>query len=603
LWQLRWSASSLNKGRSQIFRVRKRLSQELQQTHQLLRWLSGSHRAGFIGLALLKVFASRFSRAEKLTMAGLLVLIVLALGGLAIWREQVGVERPLPGGVFVEGVIGKPQIINPLYARANTVEDDLVKLIFAGLVKTNPSREFIPDLAESWEVQNKGKTYVFKLRENLKWQDGEKLDADDVVFTIQVMQNEAYTGPYRTDWLSVTATAVDDRTVKIDLPDPSTFFLAKTTIGIIPSHLFALLPVAGIGEPTNNTAPIGAGPYQFSQTSGQEAISLEPNQYYYAGAPLIDKIVFVSFDSEKELLTALANGNITAGGFSGAISAEDLLLPSLHQYIYPLPQYRAVFFNQFGENKAIIADVDVRQALAYATNKEKIIKEVVGGNAEIVNSPILSGFWGNLPDVKTYNYDLGAAANVLTKAGWKDTDNDKVLEKNKQRLAFTVTFKDDKTNALMADILKEGWQAIGAEVNLNPVNSNDLINTIIRPRNYEVLIFGQSLGADSDPYAYWHSSQTADPGLALSLMYDKDIDNPLEMARLSSDLGRAISYYHSFQNAFAKTVPAILLYRPNYTYLVDAKVKGTTESINISSTPDRFTNIEKWYIRSRKTLQ
>ncbi|MFH0912527.1 MAG: ABC transporter substrate-binding protein [Patescibacteria group bacterium] len=567
-----------------------------------MRWLSGSHRVGFVGIALLKVFAGRFSRAEKLIMAGLLVMITVSLGTLAIWRDNIGTEQPLKGGVFVEGVIGKPQIINPLYTRANTVEGDLVKLIFAGLVKINASREFEPDLAENWEVQNKGKTYLFKLRENLKWQDGEKIDADDVVFSIQIMQSESYTGPYRADWLNTVVVAVDDRTVKIDLPDPSTFFLAKATIGIIPSHLFALLPVAEIGDPTNNTKPIGAGPYRLVQSSfGQETINLEPNQYYYAGAPLIDKIVFTSFDSQKELLVALANGNITAGGFSNDISASDLLLPNLNKYIYPLPQYRAIFFNQLGDNK-ILADINVRQALAYATNKDKIIKEVAGGNAEIVDSPILAGFWGNLPDVAKYDYDLGSAASVLTRAGWKDIDDDKILENNKQKLSFTLTFKDDKANTTMAKILQEGWQAIGAEVKLNPVNSNDLVNTIIRPRNYEVLIFGQSLGADSDPYAYWHSSQTADPGLALSVMYDKDIDNPLEMARLSSDLGRAISYYHNFQNAFAKTVPAILLYQPNYTYLVDTKVKGTTASINISSTSDRFMNIEKWYIRSKKTM-
>lgn len=567
-----------------------------------MRWLSGSHRVGFVGLALLKVFAGRFSRTEKLTMAGLLVVIVVSLGTLAIWRDNMGIDQPLHGGVFVEGIIGKPQIINPLYARSNTVEGDLVRLIFAGLVKINASREFEPDLAESWEVQNKGKTYVFKLKENLKWQDGEKLDADDVVFSIQIMQNESYTGPYRTDWLNTVATAIDDRTIKIDLPDPSTFFLAKATIGVIPSHLFALLPVGGIGEPANNTKPIGAGPYRLSSPSpGQESISLEPNKYYYAGAPLIDKIVFDSFNSEKELLAALSNGNITAGGFSNAVSSDNLSLPSLNKYVYPLPQYRAVFFNQLGENK-ILADVNVRQALAYATNKEKIIKDVTGGNAEIADSPILAGFWGNLPDIKKYDYNVEAAANVLAKAGWKDVDGDGILENNKQKLSFTLTFKDDKANTMMAEILRDGWQAISAEVKLNPVSSNDLVNIIIRPRNYEVLIFGQSLGADSDPYAYWHSSQTADPGLALSVMYDKDIDNPLEMARLSSDLGRAISYYHSFQNAFTKTVPAILLYQPNYTYLVDNKVKGTTASINISSTSDRFMNIEKWYIRSKKTM-
>jgi len=204
--------------------------------------------------------------------------------------------------------------------------------------------------------------------------------------------------------------------------------------------------------------------------------------------------------------------------------------------------------------------------------------------------------------MKKYNFDITAAADILKKAGWKDTNGDQILEKGKLNLSFTLSFKDDKNNSAIAKVLSESWKAIGVEIILNPLSSIDLINQIIRPRNYEALIFGQSMGADSDPYAYWHSSQTADPGLALSIMYDKDIDNPLEMIRLSSDLTRAIRYCHDFQNEFASTVPAILLYQPNYTYLVDGKVKGTSASINLGATADRFMNVEKWYIRAKKTI-
>jgi len=536
-----------------------------------------------------------------MTIAGLLSVIIISAGIWLVVYEKEGTVQPLRGGVFVEGVVGNPQVINPLYARNNSVEEDAVRLVFAGLVKMGPGRDFLPDLAESWEVQNKGKTYTFKLRENLKWSDGEKLTADDVVFTVDIIKDESYTGPYQSDWSGITATAIDPRTVKFDLPDPSTFFLARTTLGIIPKHMFAHLPVAEIGDLKNNKDIVGAGPYQVASVTGSEQLTLSPNLYYYQGHTLIEKIVFSSFDSEKPMLNALVNGNITAAGFATSVAQDVTNLPNINQYVYHLPQYKAVFFNQMSANK-VLADVTVRKALALATDKERIIKDADDGYAVRADSPILPGFWGYLPEMKKYDFDITSAATALTQAGWKDTDGDKILEKNKVKLSFTLSFKDDKSNTAIAKVLSENWGNIGVEVKLNPLNSNDLVNQIIRPRNYEALIFGQSMGADSDPYLYWHSSQTADPGLALSVMYDKDVDNALEMVRLSSDLNRAIGYLHNFQNAFAAGVPAILLYQPNYTYLVDSKVKGVSAAINLGFTTDRFIDINQWYIRAKKTF-
>ncbi|MFA5967225.1 MAG: peptide ABC transporter substrate-binding protein [Patescibacteria group bacterium] len=552
--------------------------------------------------ASLQHLAGKFSKKEKATLASLLAVIVICSGGLAIWQNQTGTVQPLQGGVFVEGIVGQPQIINPLYARTNSTEGDIAKLIFAGLVKMSPGREFLPDLAESWEIQNKSKSYLFHLRDNLKWPDGEKLTADDIVFTIDVVKSDAYTGPYKSDWQGITATATDARTVQFDLPDPSTFFLARATLGILPKHMWAHLPVAEMGEARNNALPVGAGPYLASAPiTGQTSFDLEPNPNYYAGRALIEKIVFSSFDSEQTMFNALVNGNVTAAAFSTSVAQEMEALPNMNKFVYHLPQYKAVFFNQMGSNK-ILADVVVRQALALATDKERIIKVAADGYAVRADSPILPGFWGYLPEMKKYDFDISAAASTLSKAGWKDSDNDKIVEKNKTKLSFTLSFKDDKNNTAIAEVLAENWQTIGAEVILNPLNSGDLINQIIRPRNYEALIFGQSMGADSDPYLYWHSSQMADPGLALSIMYDKDIDNSLEMIRLSSDLNRAITYCHNFQKAFANLVPAVLLYQPTYTYIVDNKVKGDSASINLGATSDRFIDINKWYVRARKTL-
>jgi peptide/nickel transport system substrate-binding protein len=581
-----------------IFRIQKRFSpDQFSQSRGLMRWL---HRLQILTNSVggfFRYFGQRLSALEKFAIGGLLAIILISTTVLVVAVGRSTPVQPIRGGSIIEGMVGHPLIVNPLYATANPVDRDLCGLIFSGLVKTGPGREFLPDLASSWEILDKGKTYLFHLREKIKWQDGEELDADDVVFTVQVIQSDGYTGTLKNSWQGIAVSAIDKQTVKFSLPDPSTFFLSQARLGIIPAHRFAHLPVAEIGNPDNNRQPIGSGPYQISGAlTARNSLSLVLNTNYYNQLPYIDKLVFYFYDSEKSLLGALKSGSVTSAGFSVLDEAATLNLPSTKTYIYPLPQYKAVFFNALGGNLAL-ADRAVRQALALATNKQKISTDVANGNATIVDSPILPGFWGHLPEIKKYAFDFVAARDILNKAGWKDINQDGVMEKDQARLSFTMSFKDDKLHQQIADILAESWSSIGAEVKLNPVSADQLLNDVIRPRAYEALIFGQNLGSDSDPYAYWHSSQTQDPGLALSVIVDKDIDNNLEMARLSADLNKSISYYHRFQTAFAELVPAILLYQPNFTYLVDAKVRGVTKDINLSDPSDRFLNIADWYIK------
>ncbi len=548
-------------------------------------------------------FTGRFSRLEKIVIVFLLLIIVVALSWRLISSEDKTVFQPIQGGSVIEGVVGYPQIINPLYSQASSIDQDIVKLVFSGLVKMGRGREFVPDLAVSWSVLNQGKTYIFNLRDDVVWHDGQSFNADDVVFTIRVIQSDSYQGVLKENWSNIEATALNSNTVQFTLPNPSTFFLSQATIGLLPAHLFAHLPVVNIGDPSHNYKPIGTGPYKIVSTANlRDSVTLTMNNDYYDQIPFVEKIVFYFYDNEKSLLNALRNGTVTSGGFTFLNESLEADLTNINTYIYQLPQYKAVFINQLGGNQAL-ADKSVRQALALATNKSRIIRDVADGNASLVDSPILPGFWGHLPDIQVYPFDFIAARDALHRGGWKDADGDGFLEKGDIKLSFTLSFKEDLTNNAIAGILASDWEAIGIQVLLNPVPPIDLFDLIIRPRNYDMLIFGQNLGSDSDPYVYWHSSQTNDPGLALSIMYDKDIDNNLELARLSSNLNRAIDYYHRFQRAFAQELPAILLYQPNFVYLVDSKVKGVTDEINFGSISDRFINIGEWYIKYQRTSQ
>ena len=169
---------------------------------------------------------------------------------------------------------------------------------------------------------------------------------------------------------------------------------------------------------------------------------------------------------------------------------------------------------------------------------------------------ILPGF---RPGEEEFGADLRAAGAGAQSGGGVDADGDGVLDKNGTRLNFRMVVRDDAQSKQIAESLQRSWKAIGVDVVVEQLDAATLIKEVIRPRDYEVLIFGQDLGTDSDPYVYWHSSQIQDPGLALAVEFDKDIDNSLETARVSTSLNQTIANYHKFQTAFADLVPAILL--------------------------------------------
>ncbi len=576
-------------------RIVKRLKIDRTQ-HAAISALSGLQK--FFGEAVLwlRHLNQKFTFTEKVILA-LLVVVVISGGTVLALSDGGDSEiKPVAGGVHIEGLVGSPKYINPLLAGTNSVDSNISRLVYSGLTKIGAGREILPDLATTWDILDGGKTYLFRLQPNAKWHDGEHFNADDVVFTFNTLQNNDYTGVLKANFAGILVEKLDELTVKFTLPTPSVFFLTDMSVGIIPEHIFGNIAVRELATQYTANKIIGTGPYKYQSSDSKAAVTLGKFDDYYNTKPYIETVIFYFFDNSENLYAAFRNRQISAAGFTEPVfntTANDAI------YEFALPQYKAIFFNQLGSNP-LLADKTIRQALAYATNKQQIIDEVEQGYALKADSPILSGFWGHNPDIKKYEFDIARAANLLKKAGWADSDSDGILEKDKTKLTLKVAFRDDAKYRKTAELIQKTWRSIGVEAILQPLDIATLIKDAIRPRAYEVLIFGQDLGGNSDPYVYWHSSEIKDPGLALAVEVDKDIDNNLEQARTATSLNKAIPYYLKFQSAFSDLVPAILLYQPKYTYVVDKKVKGVTDKINLSSTTDRFINLGQWYIKSKK---
>jgi len=199
--------------------------------------------------------------------------------------------RPAPGGTYVESVGGYPQSLNPLLSFYNDADSDVTALVFSGLTRIGMEGEVEPDLALGWEIDSSGITYTFRLNRNALWHDGYYVTADDVIFTVGLLQDPDYPGPPDIGglWRAVTASKIDDYTVQFVLAEPYAPFLDYTAIDLLPAHILSSVNARDLPTLDFNRQPIGTGPFRLTDVETGEgqitAVTLKRFQRYYGSDP------------------------------------------------------------------------------------------------------------------------------------------------------------------------------------------------------------------------------------------------------------------------------------------------------------------------------
>jgi len=549
---------------------------------------------------------SVLNKKERYFILGFLFLGIISLfGWLISYNIKNTIVVPNYGGSFREGIVDSPQYLNPILSQANDADRDVTELIFSGLMKYNSQGDLVPELAEKYAVGEQGKVYDFFLRKDIKWHDGQSLNADDVVFTIKAIQNPDSRSPLRASWKGVDVEKIDDFTVRFKLESPYAPFLANTTTGIIAKHIWEKILPEKFLLAQENFSPIGTGPYKLKKLKKDKEgfinyIKLEAfGDYGYDRRPFIEKLELYFYPDEESLIKAYNRNSIDNFGLLSIQNKTLLKRTKSKSYLYELnlPRYFAVFFNQT-KSKAL-ADKNVRLALNYATDKKEIIEKVLEGEGKPVDSPIPTGVWGHTDETKIYNFDTEYAKNILEQAGWKDTDNDGVREKKEDKLEFDLITTELQQLQQTANILQEQWSKIGAKVNVKILNIGGIQQENIRPREYQALLFGEVLGLDPDPYSFWHSSQKKDPGLNLALYDNKKVDELLKDARQNLNQDARLKDYKEFQQLVVDDAPVVFLYSSYHPYYAAKRIKGI-EVKNVVLPSERFSDVEKWYIKTQR---
>lgn len=537
-----------------------------------------------------------------LALLGIVLVFVILFQLASSQTPAVTVEVPAAGGTYIEGILGYSDRINPILApgvvQANPVEQDLSALVFDGLTTLDATGQVSPALAIDWEVSDDGSVYEFHLREDVTWHDGAPFTAADVAFTVQAMQDPNFQGDptLRELWRTIIVDQLDQHTIRFTLKVPFPSFLLYTTIGLLPAHLLGDVPATDLpGHSFSIQRPVGTGRFRVESMSSDRVV-LAANPDYRGPPPYLEGIEFWFYGDWDGLVTDYERGEIQ--GFHPP-KPENLeavgAMPNLQIYSALSAGYGIIYLNQRGEALPFFQQREVRQALLYALDRQRLIDQVLGGWGLVAHSPMLPTSWAYYPSTRQYQHDPERAIGLLDAAGWLDSDADRIRDKDGVALSFELLTQDDPTMVQLAEEIARQWREVGVDAQVQAV-SHEAATDFVLDRNFDAAMTEIGLSADPDPYPLWHSTQS-ESGQNFSGFASEEADLVMEESRLTTDPERRTQLYHTFQQIFAEQVPSLLLYHPVYTYAVDGQVEGV-QIAPLLHTSDRFRNFEDWYIQT-----
>lgn len=513
--------------------------------------------------------------------------------------EPAAEEAPArSGGVVTIAQEGEPGNLNPM-VWATTSDTNITHMIFDSLVRPDEQLIIEGSLAKDWTVSEDGKTYTFNLYDNVKWHDGEPFTANDVAFTFTSLADPRYdAGAYSrvepilgaADFHNGTADSVagikviDDYTVEFTLAEANASFLANMFIGVLPEHILKDVSPADWAKDDFNRAPIGTGPFKFVKWEPAQYIELTANMDYFKGAPNLDGIIY-RFGDQNTMLAAFMNQevdivpvpvaeveNVKTLDFAEVKTSNDL----------------SVYYIGFNLLNEHFKDVKVRQALAYAVNKELIVTSILGEYGEICEDLFPNAHWSHNPDVTTYPYNPEQAMALLEEAGYTKNAAG-IYEKDGKELKFTIEVPTGKKEReKTAVMLKQMWDEIGLVVEIRQLDFPTLVTKLlpkdkegkqrtVTAEDYDAYILGFGVEADPDEYRpYFHSAFMPPNGYNFVSYSDPEMDELLINQLLETNQDARQAIFWEIGKKLSDEQPWIPIYGQKSVFVSNVKVQGFT---------------------------
>lgn len=539
------------------------------------------------------------SRDKFIVIALIGLFAVVSVAAVFLDKAELPALAAAEGGTYVEGVTSAPQYLEPVLA-ASDVDQDVVRLVFAGLTQFDRDGSVIPDLA-TFATSADGKVWTFTIRDDVKWHDGQFVTAADVLYTVSLVQDKAYVGVFSDAFRGVKTEAVSTRVVRFTLPEAFGSFAANTNLPLMPAHILRGVSYNDLPRSSFNMRPVGTGPFRVIEADARQVILAPSNDYYRVRPertrPYLDRIVLRAYPSAAEALTAISRGEIDAvGGLSTSDAVRARSYKNMSLYSFPTSDYTALFFN-VRPGKAVFRDRVVRQAIATAIDKGRILDVAAAGRGRVADELVPPTSWAYVRALTRYERSPDNARAMLDAADWKDHDGDGIRDKGGVKLAFGISTSDESSRVAAALQIVNDLSQIGIAAELRAVPFSVLIDKVVSERSYDALLIGLTGSGDPDPYPLFHSSEIADPGHNFSGYFTLPLDRLLENSRRTSDPAKRLELISTVFQAVAAEVPVIFLYYPDYLYAQRTLVQGLRIT-PITAPSDRFWNVADWYVKT-----
>lgn len=524
---------------------------------------------------------SHVSEVKLLVAEWCLAVFLLFLSALAqsFWYSNAySTEAYSDGGTYTEATLGKITSLNPLFASTDS-EKTLAKLLFSSLTTTDSSGHVANSLAQSIRSDSSAKVWTVKMRDNLKWSDGEALTMDDVIFTTKLIKHPDVVSNYAPALNRVKVYANANNELIFELPSAYPDFAAALNFPILPQHILAEVDPAALLEAEFSSAPVSSGPFAYNavQTfaaTGETIVYLSANEHYFKGVPKVSSFVVHAYQTLDEIKAALNAGTVSATAELDSLAAADLRENQLYQKQTALNSGVFLFLNTKSATLTKTARKAIRTGLDVAEIRTLIDGEIPL-DYPLLASQLSLDTWPDLPA-----FDLAASRETVAGLEQKDL---KLVTINSGYYPLIAEDITEQLTGLGFNVTKEVYEP-GA----------DFLVNVIANRNYDILLYEVDLGVDPDLLVYYHSSQVGQNGLNLANYASSVADDLILSAREANNEATRNAKYEAFIKRWLEDVPAIALYQTNLSYFFDHSVRTFDESLTCAVPTDRFTDVRFW---------
>jgi peptide/nickel transport system substrate-binding protein len=550
---------------------------------------------------------------KKLLSFVLASIIGLSLVGCGSSAATSNTAAEQSGGILRTAIFQSPSgVFQPAFA-TNSYDFYVTDLVFESLLRVGEKGDLEACLADKWKASEDGKVFTFTLRDGLKFHDGQPVTAEDVKYSIQYVGQPNYKGA-RGSYVNAikgiedfrqgkTADlegikVIDDKTVEITTKDTYSSGLIRFGLNfkIFAKHIWDKVDVAQAGEATDLLRnPVGTGAFKMSQFVPDQYVEFAKNDDYWGGKPKLDKIILQN-TTQDVAQAQLLKGEVDQMYLTTLNKTDEDMYKAAGMNVVGVAQ-NAYQYLAFNLTKDEFKDKKIRQAFAYAMDRDAVVNNLMSGHGSVANNPYPANFWAHPDGLNEYKYDPKKALELFKEAGWTYNESDKKMYINGKPAKFTLKYsKGNPVTEKSAPLFQQNMKDVGIDVDLQIMEFATMFDQA-KKGDFELAFIGQGNEIDADLSKFYYSSfikPIGDNSGSNFIRYkNSELDSLIDEGFKTVDQTQKANVYKKIGTLLNQELPVIYRYHWDDIMVYTGKLKGR---VHTTLAQDYYYKVQDWYL-------